>query len=58
MIDCAVARAVFDAGRDASAQYDDWKTAKTRGRIQQSALIGIQKGGKKARRKKTVGGAK
>ena len=43
---------LFDAGRDASAQYNTWKAAKTRGRIEQAAIIGHQpkrKGTKRAR---------
>ena len=30
---------LFDAGRDASAAYNTWKAAKTRGRIEEAAII-------------------
>jgi hypothetical protein len=44
---------LFDAGRDASAQYNTWKAAKTRGRIEQASIVGHQprkgKGKKRSR---------
>ena len=35
-------RQLFDAGRDAASQYSSWKAEKTRGRIEQSALVTSQ----------------
>jgi hypothetical protein len=43
---------LFDAGREAAAQYTAWKAEKTRGRIHTSALVRAEKGrrGKKRAR--------
>ena len=42
---------IFDAGRDASEQYNTWKAEKTRGRIEQSALVGAQKKGQRNKKR-------
>ena len=41
---------IFDAGRDASERYNTWKAEKTRGRIEQSALVGAPKGRRNKKR--------
>lgn len=43
---------LFDAGRDASAQYNTWKAEKTRGRIEQSALVSGALGSKRTGKKR------
>ena len=40
---------LFDAGRDAAAQYNTWKAAKTRGRIEQAAIVQHQASARKKR---------
>ena len=42
-------RLIFDAGRDASRQWQRWKTEKARSKIEQSSLVAHSRKGKRSR---------